>query len=256
YYAAQIGDNCESVDRTEVTVTITETPAPTIEDATPEFCETDNMTLADLVVVGTDIRWYASATSTDVLPATTVLADGVTYYATQTGDNCESADRLAVTPVISDCASLLSITKTADADRATAGESISFTLTITNEGPGAMHRGDVIKLGERPSTGLTITGYEVTSGNGTASGTGNTATVTTNAMIPVGGTITLTVTADVDVDAPETVTNGIDVWGPDKDPETDPKDDDDDTPPIPVDRVSNLSITKVADDARVKAGES
>src|SRR3546814_204639 len=136
YYAAQIGDNCESVDRTAVTVTITVTPAPTIDNAAPEFCETDNMTLADLQVMGTDIKWYASATSTDVLPATTVLADGVTYYATQTGDNCESAARLAVTPVINDCTSLLSITKTADADRATAGESISFTLTITNEGPG------------------------------------------------------------------------------------------------------------------------
>src|SRR3546814_6389498 len=140
------------------------------------------MTLADLMVVGTDIKWYASATSTDVLPATTVLEDGVTYYATQMGDNCESADRLAVTPVITDCASLLSITKTADADRVTAGESISFTLTITNEGPGAMHSGDVIKLGERPSTGLTVTGYEVTSGNAAVVGTGNTAEVTTNAM--------------------------------------------------------------------------
>jgi len=256
YYAAQIGDNCESVDRTAVEVTITETPAPTIENATPEFCETDNMTLADLPVVGTGIKWYASATSTEALPETTILEDGITYYATQMGDACESADRLAVTPVITDCSSLLSITKTADADRATAGGSISFTLTITNEGPGVMHSGDVIKLGERPSDGLTITGYEVTSGNGTANGSGNAATVTTTEDIAVGGTITLTVTADVDADAPESVTNGIDVWGPDKDPETDPKDDDDDTPPIPVDHEATLSITKVADDSRVVAGGS
>src|SRR5690606_5826407 len=147
-------------------------------------------------------------------------------------------------------------TKTADTDRATAGESISFTLTITNEGPGVMYSGDVVKLGERPSTGLTVTGYEVTSGNATVSGTGNRADVTITEDIAVGSTITLTVNADVDADAPENVTNGIDVWGPDKDPENDPKDDDDDTPPIPVDRTSNLSITKVADEARVKAGES
>ncbi len=256
YYAAQVGDNCESIARTAVEVTITVTPAPTIDNNAPEFCETDNRTLADLDVIGTAIKWYASATSTDVLPETTVLEDGVTYYATQTGDNCESVERLAVTPVINDCTSLLSITKTADADRATAGEPITFTVTITNEGPGAMHSGDVIKLGERPSPGLTITDYEVTSGNATANGSGNAATVTTNTTIPVGGTIALTVTADVDADAPATVNNGIDVWGPDKDPENDPKDDDDDTPPIPVDRKSNLSITKVADEARVKAGES
>src|SRR5690606_5852941 len=30
YYAAQVGDNSESVDRTEVTVVITETPAPAL----------------------------------------------------------------------------------------------------------------------------------------------------------------------------------------------------------------------------------
>src|SRR5690606_24752491 len=68
--------------------------------------------------------------------------------------------------------------------------------------------------------------------------------------------ITVKVTATVDADAPETIANGIDVWGPDKDPEIDPKDDEDNTPPIPVDRVSTLGITKVADEARVKAGES
>src|SRR5690606_27641882 len=180
--------------------------------------------------------WYASATSTEVLPATTVLENGVTYYATQMGDNCESAERLAVTPVINDCTALLSITKTADQDRVIAGESTTFTLTITNEGPGAIQSGDIIKLGERPSEGVVVTGYEVTSGNGTINGSGNSATVTANALIPTGGTITVKVTATVDADAPETITNGIDVWGPDKDPEIDPKDDEDDTPPIPVDR--------------------
>src|SRR3546814_219207 len=122
--------------------------------------------------MGTGIKWYASATSTDVLPLTTLLKDGVTYYASQTEANCESANRLAVTPVITDCASLLTITKVADQARVKAGESTSFTLTITNTGPGALHSGDVIDLVERPSTGLTITGYSVTSGNGTAAGTG------------------------------------------------------------------------------------
>src|SRR5690606_35551674 len=105
-----------------------------------------------------------------------------------------------------------------------AGESTSFTLTITNEGPGAIHSGDIIELAERPSTGLTITDYEVTSGNGDATGTGNTATITTNTMIAVGGTITVKVTANVDENAPATITNGITVWGPDKDPGTDPED--------------------------------
>jgi len=166
--------------------------------------------------------------------------------------NPDGSDTTPDYPV--DRESVLSITKDANDDRVTAGESTSFTLTITNEGPSAIASGEVINLGERPSAGLTVTGYEVTSGNGTVTGTGNSAEVTTSAVIPVGSTITLTVTAGVDADAPATITNGIDVWGPDKDPETDTPDDGDDTPEIPVDRESNLSITKVADDARVIAG--
>src|SRR5690606_36585441 len=154
-------------------------------------------------------------------------------------------------PIPVDRESNLSIEKDADDASVVAGGSTSFTLTITNDGPSAIASGEVISLVERPGAGVTITGYEVTSGNGTASGTGNAATVTTSAEIPVGGTITVVVTADVDADAGDFITNGIDVWGPDKDPETDPKDDDSDTPPIPVVRESVLSITKVADDDRV-----
>src|SRR5690606_17555311 len=94
------------------------------------------------------------------------------------------------------------------------------------------------------------------SGNATVNGTGNSAEVTTTAEIAVNGTIVLTVTADVDANAPAEVSNGIDVWGPDKDPNDDPKDDDSDTPPIPVDRESALTIDKTPDDARVIAGGS
>src|SRR5690606_27041384 len=159
-------------------------------------------------------------------------------------------------PIPVDRESVLSITKVADDDRVVAGGSTSFTLTITNDGPAVVGSGKVISLTERPGAGVTITGYEVTSGNGTVDGSGNAATLTTSETIAVGGTIVVSVTADIDADAGGTITNGIDVWGPDKDPETDPKDDEDDTPPIPVDRESNLGITKVADQARVKAGES
>src|SRR5690606_8231458 len=135
------------------------------------------------------------------------------------------------------------------------GGTTSFTVTVTNDGPSVIASGMNISLVERPGSGLTITGYEVTGSNATVVGTGNTATVTTTTAIPVGGTITVVVSADVDADAGETITNGITVWGPDKDPENDPEDDEADTPPIPVDREYNLTIDKVADEARVKAGE-
>src|SRR5690606_34133927 len=48
YYAAQVGDDCESVGRTEVTVTITETPAPVLTQLEQVFCEIDMPTVADL----------------------------------------------------------------------------------------------------------------------------------------------------------------------------------------------------------------
>jgi adhesin/invasin len=258
YYAAQIGNNCESVNRTEVTVVITVTPAPTISNATPEYCGSDGKTLVDLAVVGDGIKWYATPTSTTALPATTVLQDGVTYYASQTGiTGCESLDRLAVTPTILDCEVTLSIVKVADDARVTAGESTSFTITITNNGPGVLEAGDKILLEEVPSTGLTITGYSIVSGAATIIGTNNNtnATLTTTGVVGVGATIVVKVNADVDADAPAEVSNKILVWGPDTPPTDDP-DDDDETDPIPVDRKSNMTISKVADEARVKAGEA
>src|SRR5690606_40303603 len=60
--------------------------------------------------------------------------------------------------------------------------------------------------------------------------------------------------SDLDADAPATIRNKVLVWGPDT-PPTDNPDDEDKTPPIPVDREYNLTIDKVADEARVKAGE-
>ncbi|WP_211245464.1 T9SS type B sorting domain-containing protein, partial [Sphingobacterium alkalisoli] len=158
-------------------------------------------------------------------------------------------------PIPVDNKSNLSITKVADQARVTAGATTTFTVTITNNGPSDIASGKVINLSEIPSEGLAITGYEVTSGNGAAVGTGNTATVTTNANIAVGGTIIVKVAAAVATDAPATISNAIKVWGPDK-PTTEDPDDEDETPEIPVDRESVLSITKVADEAVVKAGES
>src|SRR5690606_40909816 len=64
YYAAQIGDDCESVVRTEVTVVITETPAPSLTELTQVFCEIDSATLSTSLFRSAtgDVVWYASAT--------------------------------------------------------------------------------------------------------------------------------------------------------------------------------------------------
>jgi gliding motility-associated-like protein len=72
-------------------------PPPTV--ATPQtFCWSSNATLADLGVTGNAVptgftpvfTWYDDDLKTNVLPDTTVLVDGETYFVSQTIDGCES----------------------------------------------------------------------------------------------------------------------------------------------------------------------
>jgi len=85
---------CESVARTPVTVTITNTPAP---DASAEqsFCQ--GATIADLEAEGDAITWYTAATGGNIVNQDAPLTDGTTYYAAVTPNGgCESTARTAV----------------------------------------------------------------------------------------------------------------------------------------------------------------
>jgi large repetitive protein len=95
YYASQTINNCESL-RVPIIIQIQNTNAPTA-NLNQSFCTTQNATLNDIVITGTVIKWYANSASTSTLPTTTVLLDGITYYATQTVNGCESITRQAVT---------------------------------------------------------------------------------------------------------------------------------------------------------------
>jgi len=82
-------------------VVYTSVPAPT-GDSIQNY--TSGQTLADLDVEGQNILWYpTNGTGNDTgetetpLPATTVLINAVTYYASQTIQGEESSERLAVT---------------------------------------------------------------------------------------------------------------------------------------------------------------
>ena len=63
-------------------------------DSMQYFC--GNSLVSDLKVVGSDVKWYTSATGGSVLANTDKLTDGSIYYASQTMDNCESKDRFPV----------------------------------------------------------------------------------------------------------------------------------------------------------------
>ena len=106
-YTVEDNDGNES---NEATITITylcNLPAPTSPNTAPNFCTSDNATLADLVInnipAGAHVVWYDA--DGNVLSNTTVLVDGVSYFAGFAEDapsNCISdvADRLEFTPVI------------------------------------------------------------------------------------------------------------------------------------------------------------
>ncbi len=92
YYASQTINGCES-DRIPVLINIQNTPAPT-GDTNQSFCSTQNATLNDVEITGTNIKWYNS--SNIELPNTTVISNNATYYVTQSINNCESVNKLAV----------------------------------------------------------------------------------------------------------------------------------------------------------------
>nr|WP_322625243.1 kelch repeat-containing protein [uncultured Flavobacterium sp.] len=94
YYVSQTLYGSEG-PRTEVSVTITNPQAPQGQ-ATQSLngnVATD-VTIEDIVISGSNIKWYASPAAVAAgtpLPDGTQLANGVTYYATQTINGCESA---------------------------------------------------------------------------------------------------------------------------------------------------------------------
>jgi gliding motility-associated-like protein len=95
YYASQTINGCES-ERTPVLINIQNAATPTA--ISPQtFCASQNPTLNNLVIAGTNIKWYDNSTLRTVLPISTPLQNGQTYYATQTLNGCESPTRLAVT---------------------------------------------------------------------------------------------------------------------------------------------------------------
>ncbi|MDR6966153.1 gliding motility-associated-like protein [Flavobacterium arsenatis] len=100
YYVSQTVDGCES-DRISVAISLQNTPAPT--GLSPQtFCANQNATLNELIVNGSSIQIYDSPINGNLLPTTTLLQDGFTYYLSQTLNGCESVQRLAINVVLID----------------------------------------------------------------------------------------------------------------------------------------------------------
>ncbi|MEI8204072.1 MAG: hypothetical protein WCH34_13710 [Bacteroidota bacterium] len=93
YNASQTQDGCVSQNRLVVKVIINQVNAPS-GNSLQSYCEV--ATLSNLVVTGNEIKWYDASTSGNLLPLTTTLANGYTYFASQTIGGCESQSRLGV----------------------------------------------------------------------------------------------------------------------------------------------------------------
>ncbi|MWB95965.1 T9SS type B sorting domain-containing protein [Flavobacterium sp. GA093] len=94
YYASQTINGCES-KRVAITIKIQDTKAP-IVDAVQTFCEQQNATINNINITGQNIKWYNDETGGTNLSDATPLQNNISYYASQTIDNCES-ERTAVT---------------------------------------------------------------------------------------------------------------------------------------------------------------
>ncbi|AWA29897.1 hypothetical protein HYN48_07290 [Flavobacterium magnum] len=135
YFVSQfIG--CES-PRTSVQVTINSTPEPVA--ASPQsFCMQDAATISNLGVAGQNIRWYDSVTGGNIISGNPLIQDGVTYYASQEINNCESL-RVAVTvhvyatsvPVATSPQSFCSVQNPVLSDLAVTGSGIQWYLSAS-----------------------------------------------------------------------------------------------------------------------------
>jgi len=68
-------------------VVVTAAAIPTV-NSPQVFCQGNQPTIQDIAITGTTIKWYNAAGS--LLPPNTPIADGVTYFASQSVNGCES----------------------------------------------------------------------------------------------------------------------------------------------------------------------
>lgn len=94
YYVTQTLNNCES-ERFAVSVKIQDTQSP-MSDSPQVFCIQQNSSIEKIKITGENIKWYDQATAGIILAESTPLENGITYFASQTVNECES-ERTPVT---------------------------------------------------------------------------------------------------------------------------------------------------------------
>ena len=94
YYVTQTENNCES-KRLAVAINIQDTQPPAATSP-QRFCIQKKTTIDDIEITGENIKWFEGPSSDISLSESTLLENGITYYASQTINSCES-DRIPIT---------------------------------------------------------------------------------------------------------------------------------------------------------------
>jgi gliding motility-associated-like protein len=82
-------DGNGNIETQNQTVIISIVSLPTL--TSPQtFCIQQNATLNTIAITGQNIKWYDAPTNGNLLPNTTALVNGTTYYTSQTINGCES----------------------------------------------------------------------------------------------------------------------------------------------------------------------
>src|SRR5690606_9309025 len=103
YYGVLVSpEGCESSERLEVSVTVSDADTPTTSDAIQNFCAVNNPTVADIVVNEAGVIWYNAETGGTAYAATDALTTGNYYGVLVSPEGCESSERLMVSITVGD----------------------------------------------------------------------------------------------------------------------------------------------------------
>ena len=174
YYAEtrSISSSCISATRTVIILTENTLPAAPTSGGNQTECEQSpiqTLTATATVPGGFTLVWYDASIGGSVIASPTLNTVGtITYYAESVNSStgCISAVRTSVDLTIQTCTADLSLTKVVDNSNPNIGDTITFTITVTNSGPfdvsGVQVR-DIIPAGlinivATPSTGTYTVG--------------------------------------------------------------------------------------------------
>jgi len=194
---------CTASDTVTIAQDITPPAAPTsVGDQTE--CEVNpTQTLTAIATApGSTVVWYDAITGGNVVANPILNAVGTVTYFAESVDNitgCTSVTRTPVTLTIQACTADLDLTKTVDNSRPNIGDTIIFTIVVTNNGPSSTSG---VSVRDILQPGLSYVSNTVTTGSyNSATGIWD----LTSEILLVGDIETLTITVTIDPDCGEII---------------------------------------------------